>query len=296
MKAASHIPEELLDGEPAARVEDCLEQFLAGRRLPAGLAAAIRYVLEGGGKRLRPLLAVRCCQAVGGSLDPAVPAAAAVELIHNFSLVHDDLPAMDDDDMRRGRPTLHKHTNEAMAVLAGDAMIGLAFELLASRVRPAEAAAQLCAELASATCDMICGQVHDTLGDFDPATPQRTRLETTHTLKTGALIRCSCRLGAIAGGASPTQVDTITSFAEPIGLMYQVVDDLLDVTGAAEQLGKAVRKDAAKGKLTYPGLLGVDASRQLVQQLQVEARDALAGLENVAPLRQLCDYMADRCS
>ncbi len=296
MNAASNNFEPSSDTELTGRVEACLERFLAQRQLPGSLVAAIRYVLDGGGKRLRPILAVRCCQAVGGSPDQAISPAAAIELIHNFSLVHDDLPAMDDDDLRRGRPTLHKRTNEAMAVLAGDAMIGLAFELLSELVEPAELATQLCRELAAATCDMIAGQVHDTLGDPDNAVESKQRLEETHRLKTGALIRCACRLGAIAGRASDSQLDAVTAFAEPIGLMYQVVDDLLDVTSTAEQLGKAAGKDADKGKLTYPGLLGVDASRQLVQDLRAEANSALDDLGDVTELRRLCDYMASRSS
>ncbi len=287
----------LSDNELAGRVDACLEQFLGQRSLPGNLVEAIRYVLDGGGKRLRPVLTVRCCQAVGGSMDKALAPAAAIELIHNFSLVHDDLPAMDDDDLRRGRPTLHKHANEPMAVLAGDAMISLAFELLAGGVGSAELASELCRELASATGDMIAGQVYDTLGDTDhqPAGDQ-ARLERIHLLKTGALIGCACRMGAIAGAASEPQLAAITAFAKPIGLMFQVVDDLLDVTGSAKQLGKATGKDADKGKLTYPGLIGVDASRQLVERLRCEAHRALDELDNVSSLRRLCDYMADRSS
>ena len=296
MNAASENSEALSDVELAGRVEACLDRFLAQRQLPESLVEAIRYVLQGGGKRLRPILAARCCEAVGGSVDSAIPPAAAVELIHNFSLVHDDLPAMDDDDLRRGRPTLHKHTSEAMAVLAGDAMIGLAFELLSELSEPTELAAGLCRELASATCDMIAGQVHDTLGDPENSMQSKQRLEETHRLKTGALIRCACRLGAIAGGASESQLDAVSAFAEPIGLMYQVVDDLLDVTSTSEQLGKAAGKDADKGKLTYPGLLGVDASRQLVQDLRAQADSALDDLGDVTELRRLCDYMASRSS
>ena len=280
--------------EPVPVIEAYLAAFLDQRPLTPRLTAAIRYVLSGPGKRLRPVLAVRCCQAVGGSMEQALASAAAVELIHNFSLVHDDLPAMDDDDLRRGRPTLHKHTNEALAVLAGDAMTSLAFELLARRVQPARLAADLCAELASATGDMIAGQVLDTLPDFDAALPPAQRLELVHRHKTGALIRCACRMGALSGSADQAQLEAITAFADAIGLMFQIVDDLLDVTRTTAQLGKTAGKDAGQGKLTYPGLWGVDASRGQVQQLHAQALQALAGLENVAPLRQLCDYMAVR--
>ena len=280
--------------DPVPRVEAYLAEFLDARPLTPTLTEAIRYVLAGPGKRLRPVLVVRCCQAVGGDEAAALAPAAAVELIHNFSLVHDDLPAMDDDDLRRGRPTLHKHTNEALAILAGDALASLAFELLALRVRPGQLAADLCAELAGATGDMIAGQVLDTVPDFDDDLPPRQRLEAIHRHKTGALLRCACRMGALAGGADRRQLDALTAFAEAIGLMFQVVDDLLDVTASTAQLGKAAHKDASQGKLTYPGLLGVDASRRQVHELRAQALQALAGLENVLPLQQLCDYMAAR--
>jgi len=277
--------------------------------MPANLAEAIRYGVLGGGKRLRPLMCLRSCQAVGAAEDKAFAPAAAIELIHCFSLVHDDLPAMDDDDLRRGRPTLHKHTNEAMAILAGDAMTSLAFELLTCRVDLPSLSKRLCAELSIATTDMISGQVYDTLPDFDASVTDREKLKVIHRNKTGALIRCACRMGAMAGGASAEQVDAITAYADAVGLMFQVVDDLLDVTSTTEHLGKAAGKDADKGKLTYPGVMGIDASREQVRRLQKEAHDALDRLDSagcgtcdggetadrgIASLRELCDYMAVR--
>ena len=280
--------------EPVAAVQAYLAEFLAQRPLTPTLTEAIQYVLAGRGKRLRPLLVIRSCQAVGGTEAQALPAAAAIELIHNFSLVHDDLPAMDDDDLRRGRATLHVHTNEAMAILAGDAMTSLAFELLACRVRPGPLATQLCAELARATSDMIAGQVLDTLPDFDAAMPAMARLEAIHRHKTGALLRCACRMGALAGAADEAQLDALTAFGETVGLMFEVVDDLLDVTQTTEQLGKASAKDAAQGKLTYPGLIGVDASRRKIDELRAQALQTLDGSEKSVPLRQLCTYMAAR--
>ncbi len=276
-------------------VEQTMSRFIAERPLPHNLREAIEYALLGGGKRLRPLLVVRSCQAVGGRLEQALAPAAALEMIHAFSLVHDDLPAMDDDDLRRGRPTLHRHTNEAMAILAGDAMMGLAFELVLANMQPPALAARIVAELAQGTNDMIAGQVYDTLPDFDPAMPEMERLRTIHRNKTGALIRAACRMGAICGDATEAQLVSLTQYGEAIGLMFQVVDDLLDVTKTTEELGKAAGKDAEKGKLTYPGLLGIEGSRAEVQRLHDQALSALEPLGDAAgPLRELCGFLATR--
>jgi geranylgeranyl diphosphate synthase type II len=281
--------------QAAAEVEAYLADWLAGRALPENLRAAIWYAALGGGKRVRPLLVRLSCEAVGGNASQAMPAAAAMEMVHTFSLVHDDLPAMDDDDLRRGRPTLHRQTSEAMAILAGDAMLGLAFELLANRVTSPGLAGTLCAELAVATGDMIAGQVYDTLPDFPGSTPALVRLQTIHRCKTGALIRCACRLGALSAGARDGRLDGITGYGEAIGLMFQVVDDLLDVTQTSEHLGKTARKDAKQGKLTYPAVLGVDASRREVERLHGEACRALEPLGSAAtPLRELSAWLAER--
>ncbi len=281
--------------QTAVRVEAYLAAFLDNRPLPTNLAQAIRYSLLGGGKRLRPILTVLCGEAVGGHADDAMAAAAAIEMVHCFSLVHDDLPAMDDDDLRRGRPTLHRHAGEAMAVLAGDAMLALAFELVAQRVEPTGRTGRIVVELSRATNDMIAGQVYDTLPDFPAGTNDLDRLRTTHRHKTGALIRCACRMGAICGAASEEQLAAVTRYGEAIGLMFQIVDDLLDVTQTTDQLGKAANKDADQGKLTYPGLMGVDESRGQVQRLRTTALEAIESLGRSAqPLRDLCDYMALR--
>ncbi len=280
---------------PVRGVEAFLLDFLRTRPLPANLRDAIEYALFGPGKRMRPILTLWSCAAVGGEPEAAHPPAAAIELVHAFSLVHDDLPAMDDDDLRRGRPTLHKHTSDAMAILAGDGMSMLAVELLLARVEPADRACELVRELAVATNDMIAGQVYDTLPDWDDAVAPMDRLRTIHRHKTGALLRAACRMGAISGGASAGQLDAITRYAEAIGLMFQVVDDLLDVTESTEQLGKTAGKDVAQAKLTYPALIGIDATRREVERLRGEALDALSTLGQPAePLRRLCDYMASR--
>ena len=245
---------------------------------PSPLRRAIRYSLLSQGKRLRPRLVLMAAEACGGTAQAALPAACAVEMVHAYSLVHDDLPAMDDADLRRGRPTLHVRDSEAMAVLAGDVLFGLAFELLADRVAEPSLAGRLCGELATASNDMIAGQVYDTLPDFDAGVAPMARLEQIHRNKTGALIRCACRMGAMCGGADATVLAAITAYAEAVGLMFQVVDDILDVTQTAGHLGKDANHDAVQGKLTYPALLGLEASQAEVGRLHQVAADALAPL------------------
>jgi geranylgeranyl pyrophosphate synthase len=279
------------------QIERFLDAYTSAADLPASLHEAIRYALLGGGKRLRPVLAWHSCIAAGGTGKDSLPAGAAVELIHAFSLVHDDLPAMDDDDLRRGRPTLHIHAGEAMAILAGDAMMALAFELLVEQVRPPALGAELVRELSVATTGMIAGQVYDTLGVATPASDPRAHLEHIHRNKTGALIRAACRMGALSAPSahSHNTLTQITSFADNIGLMFQVVDDLIDVETTPEQSGKRTRKDAIAGKLTYPSLLGIEGTIAEIDRLQHAALDALQPLGPAADaLRALCRHMASR--
>jgi geranylgeranyl diphosphate synthase type II len=277
------------------RIDSTLRSFVTSRALPASLIDAISYALFGGGKRVRPVLCLRACDVVGGTVAAALPGACAIELIHTFSLVHDDLPAMDDDDLRRGRPTLHKHTNEAMAILAGDAMTALAFEIIAEQVKDAATAQQLTLELSTATNAMIAGQVYDTMGGQDPALEPIDQLRQTHCNKTGALLRASVRMGAITGNASDKQLDNLSHYADAIGLMFQAVDDLLDVTQSSEKMGKATGKDAEQGKLTYPGLLGVAGTRAEIEKLLAQALDALSGFDAKAdPLRDMAKKLATR--
>ena len=280
---------------PVARVEAYMREYLHQLDLPAQQIDAMEYALLAPGKRMRPILVIRGCEAVGGDPDHALPPAAAIEMIHSVSLVHDDLPSMDDDDLRRGRPTLHRHTNEAMAILAGDALMSQAYQLLADQVRPPQLATALIQELTRGTNAMIAGQVYDTLNAFNAEDEPLTRLQTIHRRKTGALIHAALRMGATVGGANREQIDALTRYAEAIGLMFQIVDDLLDVTQSTEHLGKTAGKDADQDKLTYPGLIGVDASRQEVQRLHNEAHAALETLgEPAQPLVTLCDYLAVR--
>lgn len=279
----------------AASVDSYLEQYLATVDLPTNLLDAVRYSVLGGGKRLRPVLTLLSCEAVGGLRDDALAPACALELIHAFSLVHDDLPAMDDDDMRRGRPTLHVHAGEAMAILAGDAMMSLSFELVTSGERDAVRSNAMIAELARGTTRMIAGQVYDTLGGFSGALSERQRLELIHRNKTGALITAACRMGGLSGGATKAQLAALTGYGEAVGLMFQIVDDLLDVTQSSEHLGKAAGKDESAGKLTFPGLLGVEQSRKEVDALEAAAMEVLAPLGSAADgLRDLCRYLAIR--
>ncbi|MFI4859582.1 MAG: polyprenyl synthetase family protein [Phycisphaerales bacterium JB063] len=285
------------DAELIARVDDRLRRFVEQMYIPANLRDAITYALFGGGKRIRPLLCLRSCIACGGTAADAVSAAGAVELIHCFSLVHDDLPAMDDDDLRRGRATLHRHTSEAMAILAGDAMTATAFHLLAQGHDDPKLAQQLTHVLASSTNAMIAGQVYDTMGGFD-ATETRDdldKLREVHRCKTGALLQASCYMGALCAKATPEQTAKLVEYATAVGLMFQAVDDLLDVTQSTEQVGKQTGKDAAAGKLTYPSLLGVEGTRAEVAKLLDQSLAALEPLGPPAePLRQLARTLAHR--
>ncbi len=276
-------------------VDRYIDEYLSQRSLPDNLRQAIRYAALGPGKRMRPILVLHSCRAVGGTMEQALAPAAAIEMVHAFSLVHDDLPAMDDDDLRRGRPTLHRYTNEAMAILAGDALMGLAFEVIVTRIDSPALCSAVIGELAASTNDMVAGQVYDTLGEFPGDMPPRDRLEMIHRHKTGALLLGSCRMGALCGGADDAKMQAIDRYGRAIGLMFQVVDDLLDVTQTTEHLGKTAGKDADQEKLTYPSVLGVPASHAEVDRLRAEAHRALDELGPASdPLRGLCDYLAVR--
>ncbi len=259
---------------------------------PPRLAEAMAYSLLAPGKRLRPMLAGFACEAVGGEFASSLPAGCSVEMIHAYSLIHDDLPAMDDDDLRRGRPTSHKQFGEAMAILAGDALQTLAFETLATSYPPRTAAVS-CAELARASgaVGMVGGQVLDLEAETGGLS-DLAGLEGIHRRKTGALFRAALRLGVHAAlgesGAPNETLAAIDRYAAAFGLAFQITDDLLDVEGSESKTGKKVGKDAARGKLTYPGLLGVDASRARARALADEAAAAVDGFGvNGLPLARL---------
>jgi geranylgeranyl diphosphate synthase type II len=267
---------------------------------PQVLREAIEYSLVAPGKRLRPQLVLLASRACGGTDQAALPAAVAVEMIHAYSLVHDDLPAMDDDDLRRGRPTCHKKFDEATAILVGDALQARAFEVLASQISPPECAARCCAELAQAAgaSALVGGQADDLSSQFFIPTSDRQaieQLELIHRRKTGALFRVSLRLGALVAGANPQQVAALDTYGQHLGLAFQVTDDLLDVSGCEASMGKRVGKDHQRGKTTYPSILGVEASQQRAQTLINEACQALELFgDAAAPLRRLAQFVGQR--
>ncbi|MCK4300224.1 MAG: polyprenyl synthetase family protein [Planctomycetes bacterium] len=253
-------------------VDSALERWLPTEdERPPELHAAMRYAVLGEGKRLRPVLVLAAAEACGGEADQALRAAAAVEFVHCYSLVHDDLPAIDDDDLRRGRPTCHKVFGEAMAVLAGDALLTLAFEVLTKQVEDERLAAVLVFELARAAghAGMVGGQVVDILSEGEE--PSSELLDYIHRHKTGALIRASVRMGSLCAGASEERLRALTAYGERVGLAFQIADDCLDVTSSAKELGKATQKDLERGKLTYPGLVGLEEARAVARRLVEEA-------------------------
>jgi geranylgeranyl diphosphate synthase type II len=282
------------------RVEQYMRDLLTRmKQSPAKLTEAVDYSLMAGGKRLRPALILEtfdaCSSSSGlGTQQSALASAGAMELIHTFSLVHDDLPAMDDDDLRRGRPTNHKVFGEAMAILAGDAMVTMAFEAIAKDAEPTVAVA-LIRELAIATGPegMIGGQVLDIDGENNGLS--LPELQHLHRMKTGALLTASCRLGAIAAGVSTEKLAAVTEYGRNLGLAFQIVDDILDVTSTPEQMGKATNKDHHAGKNTYPSLLGLEKSREAAHKALAAGLKALAGFGGEADgLRALARFIVGR--
>ncbi|MBS1153827.1 MAG: geranylgeranyl diphosphate synthase [Myxococcaceae bacterium] len=282
-----------------ARVEALLAARMdaIAQRTPAKLAEAMRYSLLAGGKRLRPVLVLAFADAVArasnGGGEPANDAACAVEMIHTYSLVHDDLPAMDDDDLRRGRPTSHKMFGEAMAILAGDALLTDALATVATG-DPAAIRALLASELALAAGGggMVGGQVLDIAVDRPAELDYLVRL---HRLKTGALLKASCRLGVLAAGGGPEVLKAAEIYGEAIGLAFQIADDVLDVTATPEQMGKPTRADADAGRHTFPAVVGLEQARLLAQQSVRTAMEAVRVLEpESGPLAALAMYTVER--
>ncbi|HEX5443034.1 MAG TPA: farnesyl diphosphate synthase [Pirellulales bacterium] len=302
---------EQLAAELRPQIEAALERYTRPvPGCPAVLADSMRYSLLAPGKRLRPLLVLMAAEACGGKVGEAMPAACAVEMIHCYSLIHDDLPAMDDDDLRRGRPTNHKVYGEAVAILAGDALLTRAFEILAGDVRPPQVAAACCAALgqAAGACELVGGQADDILGEKghakqngagrpEPAGTEAmlASLEAIHRRKTGSIFLVSLRLGALTAGADAMQMKLLEEYGERLGLAFQIADDLLDVQGNEGAVGKRVGKDADRGKLTFPGLLGADESQRRAERLVAEACELLVTLGPPAePLAALARYVVER--
>jgi geranylgeranyl diphosphate synthase type II len=276
--------------ESKKRIDTELESILSSEDIPVPkLAEGVRRAVFPGGKRIRPILALAACEAAGGKCPPIVRIACSVELVHSYSLVHDDLPAMDNSDLRRGLPTVHTVVGEGMAILAGDMLLALAFQILvklkgiddSKRIR-------LIGELAMAcgTSGLVGGQALDLESEHKSVT--ETTIREIARRKTGALIRASVAMGAIAGDATEEALENVGQYGSSVGLAFQIVDDLLDTAGEHAVLGKPVRADEEKGKATYPSLLGADRSRQLVEQLTQQAIGCLAAFgERAAPLREI---------
>jgi geranylgeranyl diphosphate synthase type II len=264
---------------------------------PATIHRAMRYSLFAGGKRIRPILCLEAARAVSGEADGVITAACSLELIHTYSLIHDDLPALDNDDYRRGKPTCHKVFGEAMAILAGDALLTLAFQVLSSMNRHyVDRQVRMIAELAAAAGTqggMIGGQVADLEGEGKPPTPEL--LESIHRAKTGAILRASVRLGAIYAGADAHQIHRLSSYGEHCGLAFQIVDDILDVEQSSEELGKTAGKDARQQKITFPAVYGLAESKRMAEQQRLMAHEALEPFgERARRLRDLADMIVQR--
>nr|AUZ98421.1 geranylgeranyl pyrophosphate synthase [Trachyspermum ammi] len=266
---------------------------------PLKIQESMRYSLLAGGKRVRPMLSIAACELFGGHESTAIPSACAVEMIHTMSLMHDDLPCMDNDDLRRGKPTNHKVYGENVAVLAGDAMLALAFHLVATETEgvSSDQVVRVIVELAKAIGaeGLVAGQIVDVCSEGDPNLGL-SDLEFIHRSKTAALLEGSVVMGAILGGANEEEVEKLRKYARCIGLLFQVVDDILDVTKSSEELGKTAGKDLVADKTTYPKLIGIEKSKEFADKLNKEAIEQLRGFDSdkAAPLIAMANYIAHR--
>ncbi|MFZ3091405.1 MAG: polyprenyl synthetase family protein [Nitrospirota bacterium] len=288
--------------EKREQVDKVLDDYLPKADMyPKALHQAIRYSLFAGGKRIRSILCIASCEAVGGDADAVLPAASAIELVHTYSLIHDDLPAMDNDDFRRGRPTNHKVYGESIAILAGDALLTSAFNMIAdkelnNRLDPDTLITALkILAVASGSLGMVGGQAADIQASGkDVDLPD---VEYIHTHKTGALILASVRIGAVCGGASDSELTALTRFGQAVGLAFQIVDDILDIEGNREEIGKDVGSDIAKKKVTYPSVIGISESKKRASELLEMALDSVSAFDEKAePLRQIAGYIIERRS
>ena len=283
--------------QKAQFVNDTLRRLLAGQaQIDKDLNEALKYALESQGKRVRSALVLWCCELVSGQINHAASiASAAIEMVHTYSLVHDDLPAMDDDDFRRGRPTCHKAFDEVTAILTGDALLTLAFEILAKQIDEPTVAVRLIGQLAqdAGPAGMIAGQMADLKAEKTQGTEQLLR--TIHTNKTAKMFRCGAAMGAICGGAEKSQFDCLCEYGLKIGLGFQIADDILDVCGSSERLGKTAGKDEKAAKMTYPAVVGMKKSKQLAKKLADEAVACLKPFgEKADTLRQLAMALLER--
>ncbi len=280
------------------KIDRALDGYLPkANTKPITLHKAMRYSLFAGGKRLRPILCLAAAEACHGSIDNALPLACSLECIHTYSLVHDDLPSMDNDDFRRGRPTCHKVFGEGIAVLAGDALLTIAFQIVSSaKAAPRYDVAILLREIAVAAGSqkLIAGQVADL--EAEGKNVKRDQLQFIHENKTAAILRSSVRLGAMSANADPKKLSAITRFGQRLGLAFQIIDDILDVTQTSEILGKSAGKDVAAKKATYPAVIGLEKSRAEARRLTRQAHNALSIFSNsdAEPLHALANYLLER--
>jgi geranylgeranyl diphosphate synthase type II len=281
------------------QINRALESILATSGPPDRVLEAMKYSLMAGGKRLRPILCMAAAETAGGDAQSALPVACALEMIHTYSLIHDDLPAMDNDALRRGKPTCHVAFDEATAILAGDALLTLAFQTLASiELSGADQAAKRVRVIqlishAAGYCGLIQGQMMDIASEG--ARLSLAELQSMHRLKTGALIEASLCSGAVIGGLSPNRIQMLEDYAQNIGLAFQVTDDILNVEGDPEMMGKAVGTDKLRNKSTYPSLLGLQASKKFAKELVKTALRALESFDDKAePLRAIASYIIER--
>src|SRR5213594_480344 len=280
------------------KIDRALDRYLPKENVrPATIHKAMRYSLFAGGKRLRPILCIAAAEACSGKVDNALPLACAVECIHTYSLVHDDLPSMDNDDFRRGRPTCHKVFGDGIAVLAGDALLTIAFEIVSNaKAAPRYDIAILLREVAVAAGSqrLIAGQVADL--EAEGKRVKRDQLRFIHENKTAAMVKSSMRLGAMSANADARKLSAITQFGEQLGLAFQVIDDILDVTQTSEILGKSAGKDVAAKKATYPAVIGLEKSRAEARRLTRQAHNALSmfSSSDAEPLHVLANYLLER--
>ena len=276
------------------KIEKCLDDFIPENH--SAVCEAMRYSISAGGKRIRPVLTLEFCRICGCDYEKALPFACAVEMIHTYSLIHDDLPCMDDDDMRRGRPSCHKQFGEDIALLAGDALLTYAFPVIMSAEFDSDKKVKAAAYLAekSGFDGMIGGQLMDLQNENSDGVNEND-LSNTDKLKTGALIKAACVLGCIAAGADEKQISAAEEYAENIGLAFQIVDDILDVTADEEQLGKPVGSDKEQGKNTYVTFYGIEQAKNLAAQLSTKAKEALDIFGNEADgLKNFADSLLGR--
>jgi len=277
-------------------IDAYLKQYLDRSDCPHDIIYdAVSYSVFAGGKRVRPIISLAVSDLTGGNRAAALAGGCAVEMIHTYSLIHDDLPCMDDDDFRRGKPSSHIHYGEAVAVLAGDALQAMAFECIAERVSPPEKAASMTRELAAAAGPegMVGGQVLDLLAEKKPCTLDS--LHTLHAMKTGALITASVRIGALAGECSDADMQVLTEFGRTAGLLFQVVDDILDMTGDFNKMGKKTGRDSVLQKSTFPALMGLDEAIAYRDTLREKACASIERFgERSSTLRSLCEFISER--